>query len=155
MSEVNPMSEAIDWLDDFRGRKRMQLDNLNHDASIHASYDKIGAERIRERATNGNLRFVKRGEGNLISSLIAPDMHLPALDLDLDHLYVPSSSPGHGHLYLTTPLSTARYHTLLSVLYSYGIVQRGILYQVEAHGMTTVRQPHVKKPQIEPSKEIF
>jgi hypothetical protein len=100
---------------------------------------------FKERAKLGNLRFVEKGKGNLISSMVRPEVHRPILDLDKPHAYVPSSTPGHGHLYLDVTLNEMEHYLLISTLVQLRILGRGSQHQLEAHSMSLTRPPHVKK----------
>lgn len=103
-------------------------------------------ETFKRRAKMGNLRFVRRGAGNLISSMVAPDQHRPVLDLDKSHVYVASSTPGHGHLYLNNVvLNDMEHYLLISTLTRLGILGKGSQAQLDAHNMSLTRPPHVKK----------
>jgi len=66
-------------------------------------------------------------EANLVSSELQemPGFHAPALDLDLPARLVPSSTPGHFHLYVDVPLTWRKYRRLLRALVRAGLVERG------------------------------
>jgi hypothetical protein len=109
---------------------------------------------VRHGSQQGNLRLVgiaREGqtiEGNLISS--ATDrvgIHMPVLDLDVPHRLVPSSTPGHSHLYIDVEVPEKQYRRLVEVLIECGILQRGVGAQMRVNGATYVRPPHVRKPQ--------
>lgn len=98
------------------------------------------------------------GSANVISSEmlnvsgfdLKTPTHSVMLDLDIRHKLIPSSTPGHSHLYLDTELSHNQYKALLEALWEAGIIQRGILDQFEEHGATFLRLPGVKKKPSEP-----
>lgn len=73
--------------------------------------------------------------------------HQPVLDLDVDHVYVDSTTPGHGHLYfnLPEPLSESRYFRLLDVLADCGIIEEGYAKVSKRKGYTAARLPWIKK----------
>lgn len=88
--------------------------------------------------------------GNLLTSYVYSDntgvaYHKPVFDLDIQHSYIPSSSPGHGHLLLDVPLTEDDYETLLGVLVAMGILGKGSLYQFRARRMSTIRKPGLMK----------
>lgn len=95
------------------------------------------------------------GDANIITSVIYqnPDLldddsstiHLPLIDLDIEHLYVKSSSYGHAHLYLNTQLTHEEYRELLRVLHKCGIIGKGTLDQLERDGSTQLRLPGIIK----------
>lgn len=73
-------------------------------------------------------------DANVVSSHWDEDKHLPILDLDFDHLYVPSTTPGHAHLYLNVPIRRWRLFVLLWGLYVGGVIwgrNRGLVTHVE------------------------
>lgn len=72
-------------------------------------------------------------------------IHSPIIDLDIEHHYVESSTPGHGHLYLNVQLSHAEYLDLLTTLQKYGIVGTGTLKQFDRDGCTSARIPGIRK----------
>lgn len=87
---------------------------------------------------------------NVLSSekMDAPESwptHTIMLDLDVPHKLVPSSTPGHSHLYIDVDLDPHRYEALLVALRDAGIIQTGILQQFDVHGATFLRLPDVKK----------
>lgn len=86
-------------------------------------------------------------EPNLISSELDNGMHAPAIDIDLPCHLVPSSTPGHFHLYIDKELTWTQYHQLLSVLTDIGIVEQGFYDQTVRFRRSFLRLPHVKKGQ--------
>ena len=93
----------------------------------------------------------KRTPPDLITSAISPQrvghrsMHMPVLDIDYPVHVVPSSTPGHYHLYLNQPVSWEHYLTVLSALADAGLIERGYHEASRRQGMTTVRLPWIKK----------
>jgi hypothetical protein len=82
---------------------------------------------------------------NLVSSLTANGKQAPAIDLDIPHQYVPSSTPGHGHLYLDIEMPWWKYRMLLWVMLKCGIIERGFYNAAKIRKMTMLRPPGVKK----------
>lgn len=124
---------------------RLWMQNDFLDTYIDESGD-VTKEGLQRRARQGNLRFIGRGDGNLISSMVAPDQHRPVLDLDLPHVYVPSSTPGHGHLYINNVvLNDMQHYVLITTLVELGILGKGSRVQLDTHNMSLTRPPHVKK----------
>lgn len=72
-------------------------------------------------------------------------MHKPVLDLDFPCKLVPSSTPGHFHLYMDCDLSWPQYKKLLTVLAEVGIIETGYLQASIERGYTAVRLPWIKK----------
>lgn len=88
-------------------------------------------------------------EANLVSSEVfevgGTVWHMPSIDLDLEAAIIPSSTPGHNHLYINKPMKAKQYRALLTALWDAGIIEHGILEQFDRHGSTTLRLPHIKK----------
>lgn len=80
--------------------------------------------------------------------------HQVLLDLDMSAKIVPSSTPGHGHLYINKVLRHDQYYYLLTALRNAGIIESGIVKQFEKHGCTTLRLPHVKKEPLPHEPEV-
>lgn len=72
-------------------------------------------------------------------------VHRPIFDVDFPVAAIPSSTPGHFHLYLDKELTWHQYSRLLAVLSDVGIIESGYRQASEARGFTSVRMPSVKK----------
>jgi hypothetical protein len=83
---------------------------------------------------------------NVVSSLLTNGRHAPAIDVDLPVHVVPSSTPGHSHLYIDAELTWDDYLRLLTVMADIGLVERGFLESAERRGTTLLRLPGVTKP---------
>jgi hypothetical protein len=86
------------------------------------------------------------GSHNVVTSLTKSGWHAPVLDIDIPCTYVPSTTEGHGHLYIDKELTLPQYIELMEVLVRLGIVERGFLISLEQRGFTAVRLPWIKKP---------
>lgn len=83
---------------------------------------------------------------NLVSSLCTDGYHRPAIDIDVECELIPSSTPGHYHLYFpTVRLTQTQYLRLLDALADASIVERGYADASEARGQSLLRLPGVKK----------
>ena len=71
--------------------------------------------------------------------------HYPCIDIDIPVRLVPSSTPGHSHLYVDEPITWDTYKNLLEALTEADIVEVGYFNASVKQGGTTVRMPHVKK----------
>ena len=78
-------------------------------------------------------------------SLKSTPTHAPVIDLDGPHHYEPSSTPGHGHLYLNKDMSFDSMVEILEVLVKHGIVQQGFLDATKQRGFAAARTPWTKK----------
>lgn len=100
------------------------------------------------------------GMANLVTSLAADirtDMsnaHLGEpthrLVLDIDHPVhvVPSTTPGHFHLYIDHPIKATAYWKLVAAMVDAGLVEPGYLGASERRGFTCVRPPWVRKEDV-------
>lgn len=71
--------------------------------------------------------------------------HRVLLDLDCPHVYVPSSTPGHGHMIIDVPNKFKDVVTLLNLMFEMGILQSGFASATAKRGETWLRAPGVKK----------
>lgn len=85
-------------------------------------------------------------DANLVSSALEGDgMHAPVLDLDFPCALVPSSTPGHYHLYLDKVMPWDEYGQLLWALRAAGVLQSGFVAAAISREQTMVRLPWVRK----------
>jgi hypothetical protein len=97
-------------------------------------------------------------EANMISSLIPNTCglnflpgkceggyHKVVLDLDVPHVVVPSSTPGHSHLYIDVDLKWEKYLKLLAALEDCGIIETGYFGVSMERRATHVRTPWTTK----------
>lgn len=87
-------------------------------------------------------------EANVSTSIRedAPDHHALLIDLDVPAWLVPSSTPGHSHLYVDVKIPTPTYYALLDALADARVIQRGYANSSKHRGGTALRLPWVKKP---------
>lgn len=88
------------------------------------------------------------GEANVSTSIRedSEDSHALLLDLDIPAWLVPSSTPGHSHLYVDVKIPTRKYYALLDALADAGVIQPGYAASSKHRGGTALRLPWVKKP---------
>ena len=95
-------------------------------------------------------------QANLITSKLAvqpnyafenPDAqwHKPVLDIDLPITVLPSSTPGHHHLFIDAGITWDEYIELLELLARLNIIEQGYLFASKERGYTCVRLPWIKK----------
>jgi len=82
---------------------------------------------------------------NIVSSLLTNGMHAPAIDLDVPARLVPSSTPGHGHLYIAHEMSWRDYRALLFTMAKVGLVEEGFYQSSLRRRATHLRLPGVAK----------
>lgn len=71
--------------------------------------------------------------------------HRVMLDLDCPHVYVPSSTEGHGHLIIDVPQDFNNLLTLLNLMFEMGILQSGFAAATKHRGETWLRAPGIIK----------
>lgn len=96
-------------------------------------------ERIERANRKGKLRPDKNG--NLITSRLPNGKHMPIIDLDVEHFYIPSRTQGHGHLYINVEVEEEKYINLLRALLDCKIIGEGNLNQMLVGGHTSTRLP--------------
>lgn len=86
-------------------------------------------------------------EANLISSELESGLHKPVFDVDFPIRAVPSTTPGHFHLYLDgIEMEWPKYEALLRALAEAGVIEQGYYEASVSRGASYVRTPwQVKK----------
>ena len=88
-------------------------------------------------------------KAQIVTSLIrhpeGKKTHAPVLDIDVPSEWVPSSTPGHAHLYIDVPMTWWRYKRLLKALAKAGIIEKSYVKVSIARGHTDVRVPWLHK----------
>ena len=75
--------------------------------------------------------------------------HKLVLDIDFPAKLLPSSTPGHFHLFIDKEMSWEAYQEVLEVLADAGIIEYGYRGASEERGFTGVRVPWKKKSNVE------
>lgn len=90
-------------------------------------------------------------EANILTSEVAgkPGMHKVALDIDLPAKLLPSSTPGHWHLYIDCDVPWEVYTKLLDTLVEAGVIEVGYARASKLRGYTSVRPPWMPKTEDE------
>ena len=91
-------------------------------------------------------RLAPLEEADVISSEIDADRHAPCIDIDVPARFIPSSSPGHGHLYFDVEMTWEQYLAILTALADAGVVEQGYLNASTLRKGTHLRLPWVRKP---------
>lgn len=85
-------------------------------------------------------------EVNVVSSkIVGKNRHKILLDLDFDAALIPTSTPGHFHLYIDKTLTPTEYEEFLNVCLSIGLIAGGNMNQWNNHQKQYLRLPHVRK----------
>lgn len=85
-------------------------------------------------------------------------MHYPVLDLDFPAELIPSSTPGHFHLYLGKAVPSNAYFEMLETMVGAGILEEGFVNASIARGYTAARMPWVHKavvPELSHGNDLF
>lgn len=87
-------------------------------------------------------------EANVVTSEAEylPGWHYPVLDIDFPCELVPSTTPGHFHLYLDRAIQWPDYEALLDALADAQIIERGYAEAAMRRQRTDVRLPWISKP---------
>lgn len=116
--------------------------NLFKKANNNKSYDEKGFyTRIPDEVSDIE-------EAELISSLTTTGTHRPLLDIDFPATVIPSTTPGHCHLYIDKELNWKDYKKLLNLLADLGIIEHGYRGASLARGYSALRLPWIRKEDI-------
>lgn len=129
------------------GKKKPPVEGLTYQTigTMHADYD-ADEERFFTDDIN---------EAHVITSRTkkSTNLHKVVLDIDMPVKVVPSSTPGHGHLFIDKDLTWEQYDRLLNLLAEIGILEDGYVRAAERRGFTAVRLPWIKKHHSEITEE--
>lgn len=92
---------------------------------------------------------VEKEDANVVGSLCVDGQHRPVIDIDHPCQLVPSSTPGHYHLYIDVPTSWPVYERLLWALADAGVVSVFYARAAAQRRQSFVRVPWVKKETTE------
>lgn len=90
-------------------------------------------------------------EADIITSKISDSgsgkegMHTIMLDLDVPATLVPSSTPGHSHLYIDVPVFWKQYEEILTALGKVHVLESGYVRSSLKRGYTSLRLPWISK----------
>jgi len=90
-------------------------------------------------------------EANIVTSYLGGELHAPVLDIDFGAQLIPSSTPGHFHLYFEKAMTWDKYCGLLKALGDVGILEAGYVKASLRRGYSSVRKPGVYKQEEEAS----
>lgn len=71
--------------------------------------------------------------------------HMILVDLDVEAALVPSSTPGHHHLYIDAEVRWEDYLAMLRAMQKCGVVEKGYVDATEARGEAYLRLPWIRK----------
>jgi hypothetical protein len=84
----------------------------------------------------------------------AENLHRPILDIDFGASLIPSTTPGHFHLYLDKEIPWDAYEELLKALGRAGVLEQGYVDASIAREYTSVRLPWIKKKAQQARQEV-
>lgn len=84
---------------------------------------------------------------DLVISKAVGEWHYPVLDIDYPAALVPSSTPGHFHLYLNRAVPWEKYQAVLDALADACLIESGYRNASKERGYTSVRLPWRPKKQ--------
>lgn len=129
--EESPAVPEIDVPEFMVGHELMHCENLDTAEYVH--------DNIQERVESPD-------DANLISSKISGSRkHRVILDIDFPAALIPSSTPGHFHLYLDKELTEDQMERLVFTLHDVGIIAQGNRNQWDRFRALFLRLPWVKK----------
>lgn len=73
------------------------------------------------------------------------NVHAPVLDLDVVAYLLPSTTPGHTHLYINHPIPWCKYKRMLKAMGNAGVLEQGYVEASIRRGHSSVRVPWLKK----------
>lgn len=121
------------------------LEYVDFDAEVEYEVDRFSeltTDKDRATCVTSIMRgLVREGE----ESWPFGQYHRPVLDIDIPIKVVPSSTPGHSHLFIDHAMAWPAYQKLLHALAEAGIVESGYVAASVRRGHTSARLPHVKK----------
>ena len=107
----------------------------------HADVPDVGYEPIGDEEQVPNIT-----DANLVGSKVqGKETHLPVLDIDVPAMLVPSSTPGHHHLYVNIEIPWEKYERLLDMLVEVGWIEPNYAEVCKLREATFVRTPWTRK----------
>lgn len=83
-------------------------------------------------------RLAQKEDGNLISSLCSDGQHMPVIDIDYSADLVPSTTPGHYHLFLNKAIPWDKYLKVLEALADADLIEPGYYKAAKLQTMSYV-----------------
>lgn len=83
--------------------------------------------------------------GSKVQSDYLRDQHQVMFDIDVPHVYVPSTTEGHGHIIFRKQLPFSKYLSLLEHMADVGLVEQGFVDAARNRGEAWLRTPWTAK----------
>jgi len=95
----------------------------------------------------GRFETLDLDKAQVITSMVAGESgnHKVILDIDLPAQLIPSTTPGHFHLYIDVEVPEPEYVNMLEAMAKAGVIEKGYYGASKERGFTAVRLPWVKK----------
>lgn len=130
---------------------------LNPKLDDYSEGDQLMTDEVLVPCGMDGLAGLEMVEPNLVGSRVAftdrnplTSWHSPVIDVDFPVRVVPSSTPGHFHLYFDgVMMRWEKYEPLLKALAEAGIIETGYYENAVRRKMTMVRLSSVRKPPSE------
>lgn len=102
-------------------------------------------------ATINDAEVCELAKANILTSEAQgrPGIHKFMIDVDLPVVVMPSSTPGHWHLYIDVDIEWERYVALLRALAEAGVIEVGYARASIKRGYTSLRPPWIAKREDE------
>jgi len=97
------------------------------------------------RARGRVMRATSQSRATLVGSYGLDGKHWPVVDIDVPARLIPSTTPGHAHLYVNHPTTFPRLIAMLAGLAAAGVIDWTIVWTAIFRGMSCVRPPWVHK----------
>lgn len=121
-----------------------------------ARIDEIGDFEYTRDTPAERVNVVPQQDANVISSRVADtydestpgasgELHAPVIDIDFPIAVIPSSTPGHFHLYIEKQMTWPQYERILDALRGANVIEEGYYHASCNRKATYVRKPDVVK----------
>lgn len=84
-------------------------------------------------------------EATAVGSRTSTGYHQPMFDLDVPHVYVPSTTEGHGHLIFRKRISWSSYLHVMQAMADVGLLEKGFVDAARSRGEAWLRAPWIAK----------
>ncbi len=132
----------------FSRQELYEVTDWGNDDSDDKMHNRVGDRR--------HVTHLGMDNANVVTSLIADSgrtfdngetIHTLVLDIDHPAWLMPSTTPGHYHLYIDVPggIPVVAYSNLLDALANARVIEAGFAGASKARGFTSVRLPWIQK----------
>lgn len=141
-----PVTATPEWMLERKAEVVRALSSRTHELFKVLRW---GGDSSADGRTDRREQVTDLDTADVISSKIAGhSTHTVMLDLDVPALLVPSSTPGHSHLYIDVEMSWGQYRLLLAHLASCGVIERGYYNVSVRKRATMLRLPWIKRERV-------